>query len=186
MSSIREYVGTLFNVFFRWWWAAITGVFTIIGVFLAPEQGITLSRIGLGLIIFFGLTLAFLSISVVATSWRWYLAGGVFPTVVGFVPEKKGETALTVIVQSDPHILSSGTYLALFRVTQYGIESCAAVLEVKSKRNDGKGYQAEPVWISAVHKTALQKGEARLDDLRLRVVSRDVLSLVAKCVLEQS
>ena len=146
----------------------------------------TIGKIGIGIFIFLGFSLLFLVISVTVTSRQWYLAGGIFPKVISVIPEKSGETPLTLIVKSEPGMLSHGAYLALFRVTRHDVETCAAIFHITGERTDGKGLQAEPQWISPIHKTVLQKGEARLEDLRLRVVSRDVISLVEKCIKEES
>ena len=69
---LRRFVTELFSVFFRWWWAAITGVFTLLGAIAVPTAGITLGRYEVaGALFLFSFTL-FLTLSVVAVAWRWY------------------------------------------------------------------------------------------------------------------
>ena len=38
MGLVGSYLSALFSLFFRWWWAAVTGVFTIIGVLMTPME----------------------------------------------------------------------------------------------------------------------------------------------------
>ena len=64
-----------------------------------------------------------------------------------------------------------------------GVEACAAVLEITADRTDGR-LQAEPRWISSIHKTALQTGRVRKDDLSVRVLPASARALVERCVRE--
>ena len=186
MYSLGRYFSAIFSIFFRWWWAAITGTFTIIGFILTANEGITLTRYAFSIMVFVGFCLLFLVISITIVSWRWFRIGGVFPRVVSIIPEKPGNNALTLIVQSDQARLSEGSFWALYLINKYNIEISAAVFEITTQRTDGNGFQAEPRWISPVHKTSFQKGEIKLEDIKLRFVSKEALQLVEKCIREDS
>lgn len=184
MGSIRGYLGGLISVFFRWWWAALTGLASILGVLLASEAGITVNRLGITLLIFGFSFLLFLVISLMVTSWEWYKRG-VHPFVTQIISDRTADPPLTFVVAADHQMLSVGTQLALFRITNQDIEVCAAILTVKSCRTDGKGFQAEPLWISPMHKTDFQKRQVRCTDLRLRVISGEIFDVVERYVREQ-
>jgi hypothetical protein len=183
-TMISRYLGELFSVFYRWWWGAITGIFTLLSVVAAPESGITIGRAEVGIVLFLFLTLFFLVISLITVSWRWYAKVGVHPTVREVFPEQRGSTALTFVVQPGTELIPLGSYLALFRLTEHGVEACAAVLQVISDRTDGQGLQAEVRWMSAHHRPVFQKGQVNKNSLRVRVVNGEALTLVEKCVKE--
>ena len=96
-----------------------------------------------------------------------------------------GENELTLVFLAEPDILAHGSYLALFRVMGYDVEKCAGIFQITGQRADGKGFQAEPKWIAAIHKNALQMNEVKLEDIRLRIVSKEVVSLIEKCIREE-
>ena len=66
------YLGTLMSPFFRWWWALITGVATLLAFFALKTNGLTLSgtQVALAVLIFF--SLVFLMLSVVSQGFKWY------------------------------------------------------------------------------------------------------------------
>jgi hypothetical protein len=182
---IMRYIRELFEVFFRWWWAVVTGLFTILGPLLTPPTGVLLTRFQIAVLVFVLSVLGFLVVSVISTSWGWYIKACTHPVLVELVPEQPGQTALTFLVASAALPLPPGSLLAVFRLMEHGVEVCAAVLEVGAERTDGRGFQAVPRWISALHQTALQRNQVKKDDLRLRLVSAEPLLLVEKCIREQ-
>jgi hypothetical protein len=181
----KTYLTALLSVFFRWWWAALTGVLTIVAFFATPPEGLSVSGAVLAITSLTFLTLAFLTLSTLVVSWRWFSESGMHPVVERIVSSHSTGGQITFVVKSLSFPIGPGTFLALFRVSEYDIEACAAVLEVVAERKDGKGHQAEPRWISDAHKLPLQKGTVKADDLRLRVVSREVLDLVARCAKDE-
>ncbi|MEP7126360.1 MAG: hypothetical protein ABJE95_35840 [Byssovorax sp.] len=182
---ILRYFQALFSVFFRWWWAVITGIFTILVPMLTPAAGITLTPIRLGVLLFVLSTLVFLLLSVISASWGWYTKGRTHPVLVELVPEQPGQTPLTFVVASEGDPLPPGSLLAVFRMMDHGVEVCAAVLEVRAERTDGGGLQAEPKWISALHQNALQQNKVKKNNLKLRLVDAGPLALVEKCIQEK-
>jgi hypothetical protein len=87
---------------------------------------------------------------------------------------------LRVEVQPGTEPIPLGSCLALFRLTEHGVEACAAVLQVISDRPDGQGLQAEVRWMSAHHRPVFQKGQVNKNSLRVRVVNGEALTLVEK------
>src|SRR5258708_25946873 len=67
-----SYFGFLFQPFFRWWWAAVTGFASIFGVLVTPQQGLVLKPSTVALIIFAAFTLAFLTLSTLIQGWKLY------------------------------------------------------------------------------------------------------------------
>ena len=181
---LRRFVTELFSVFFRWWWAAITGVFTLLGAIAVPTAGITLGRYEVaGALFLFSFTL-FLTLSVVAVAWRWYARIESRPVVRDLIPEQPNRAPMTIVVEPGTEPLPAGSQLALYRITELGAEACVAVLEVTTERKDGLGLQAEARWISSMHKAPLQRGNVRKDDLRLRPIHGDAIALVVRCLQE--
>jgi hypothetical protein len=182
---IIRYVRALFTPFFRWWWAALTGFFTIVGSVAAFNDPIVVGPVLAAALVFLVFTLLFLVLSAVAVSYRWYCVS-VHPDVVRVVPEKTGESAhpLTFVIRPGPEPLPVGSLLALFRTEPYGVEVCAAILEVKGERVDGDGFQAEPRWMSPSHKTDVQRGKVSVHDLRVRAFSGQVVSFIENSLRE--
>ena len=89
----------LLSVFFNWWWAAVTGVATVIGFFgMLPT--ITLGRTALAVMLFFGLTLLFLTLSVTVQGYAWYRDGHRSPTVVACTPPESAREPEVFKIQS--------------------------------------------------------------------------------------
>jgi len=67
-----KYLGTLMSPFFRWWWALITGIATLLSFFAWKTNGLTLSGTQVALAVLILLSLLFLMLSVVRQSFKWY------------------------------------------------------------------------------------------------------------------
>jgi hypothetical protein len=179
-----QYLHSIFSVFFRWWWAVLTGVFTILTPIFLPS-GVSVGPKGLAVTIFIFLTLAFIALSTTVASWNWFASAECKPTLTELVPaQPKTKTPLTFIVRPEVIPLSPGNLLAVFRQLDHGVEVCAAILEVKSKRTNGTDWQAEAKWISALHQTALQANQVQRSNLRLKVIDGEAVALVEKCTRE--
>src|SRR5262245_50692730 len=70
--GLANYFAFLFQPFFRWWWAVITGFASIISLLVTPQSGFVLGQAGVALITFLVLTLAFLTLSTTLQGWQLY------------------------------------------------------------------------------------------------------------------
>jgi hypothetical protein len=71
-SASWSFIRLIFGSFFRWWWVAITGAASIVGGSFLPASGISLSPPILGLLIFLGSALLFLTVTTVYQGWIIY------------------------------------------------------------------------------------------------------------------
>lgn len=184
---VGRYIAALLSVFFKWWWAALTGVFTIAGALHAFNNPvtITLGPLAMGSLLFIVGTVTFALFSVLTMSWRWYCASAPDPKVTQVIPEKVGKSPNPMIFLLAPGAepLPAGSVVVVFRHMSYGAEACAAVLDVKDTGQDGT-LKAQPRWISDMHKRDFQRGEVRISDIYARRVSGEFLSFLEKCIKE--
>src|SRR4051812_28800239 len=67
-----KYFSFLVGPFFRWWWALITGLGTLLSYKLTPDSGWRLGPIGVLLLTVLGFTLSFLTLSVAYQGWQLF------------------------------------------------------------------------------------------------------------------
>ncbi len=184
---ILKYFSEIFSVFYRWWWAALTGVFSLLGALYVFEEPVSISPWLAAIYIFIICSMSFLAISLLVVSWKWYISVGAKPCVNRVIPEQLGADSnpLTFVIDPGPVPLLPSSYLALFYSTEHGNEVCAAVLEVRSVRNDGKGVQAEAKWISPPHRSRLQSGDVAVNKLHLRVLDGAAVAFIIKAIMEE-
>ena len=70
--KFSAYLAFLFQPFFRWWWAAVTGFASIFSVLVTPQSGLVLNSATVAVIIFVGFTMAFLTVSTLVQGWDLY------------------------------------------------------------------------------------------------------------------
>lgn len=164
--SFARFLRQLFGAFFKWWWAAITGVASILSWLGAPETRLTIPRPFVAIIIFLVLALIFFATTSIAQSYRWFIQSEVHPTIVRVVPGKANEQTIFVINARD-RPLAAGTLLAVHRDVA-GKEVCCAILRLNRARQDGGGDQCEAIWISDGHLRDLTQGKVSLASLHVR------------------
>ncbi len=144
--NIPTYLGWIFRVFFRWWWAALSGTASIAALFWTPQSGITLSNIAVTAMIFVVLTLSFLTVSVLVQGWALYWDRGHQPEVVSIRRSKDlGSDWIFVI---NGYLQESGGALIEVRRLLEDTEVPFALVRVVGITE--KGYcQAVPIWLSA-------------------------------------
>ena len=69
---ISEYLGWLFQPFFRWWWAAVSGTASIITLWGMPQSGVTFSNATAAIMVLIVSTMTFLTFSVLKQGWSLY------------------------------------------------------------------------------------------------------------------
>ena len=143
--NIPTYLGWIFRVFFRWWWAALSGTASIVALFWTPQSGITLSNIAVTAMIFVVLTLSFLTVSVLVQGWALYWDRGHQPEVVSIRRSKDlGSDWIFVI---NGYLQESGGALIEVRRLLEDTEVPFALVRVVGITEKGY-YQAVPIWLS--------------------------------------
>ena len=158
--DITAYVTHLLQPFFKWWWAAFTGVLTILGFFGAPDS-LTISRLAFAAVLLWVLTGTFLTASVVVQGYGWYRLGQ-GPRVVSCAPS--ASTADPAVFQVKSSLaLEPGQVMSVLRTTSHGT-GCLGMVKVE-RRLGGLNYQCRPLWLAPIHKQALAEGRVHVAEL---------------------
>jgi hypothetical protein len=163
--TLANYLVWLFNPFFRWWWAALTGAVTLMGFVWTPNAGFNLSRPVFLLLIFTFLSVTFLALSTVTQGWRLYFQR-THPLRVLEARRAKDFNSDLLFVLSG-HLEESGGALLEIRRSLENAELPFCVVKVVGSTAEGH-YQAIPVWISPGHLRAFTRHEFEARDLRVR------------------
>lgn len=160
--TLRNYISSILSGFFRWWWASLTGVASIVGLFVAPESGLILGRIALSILILVFSVLFFLTVSVLYHGW-------------GIYKNRRGELRIADYVDN-PDEGSKGIFLIesagdlqrgdVLEVRAYDgeVEIGISVAEITNKNTRGQ-HQCIPLWISSDHQRKLKSGEMSVNQL---------------------
>ena len=148
--NIPTYLGWIFRVFFRWWWAVLTGTASIVPLFWIPQSGIILSNITVTATIFVVLTLAFLTVSVLVQAWSLYWDRNRQPEVVSISRSRSKDLGSDWIFVIDGHLRESNGVLIEVRRLLEDTEVPFALVKVVEKTGQGY-YQAVPIWLSPGH-----------------------------------
>lgn len=146
--SITEYLKWVFQPFFRWWWAAITGSASIAAFFGTPKSGVMISNIGVFIIIFLSFTLIFLTISVIIQGWLLFWDKNRQLKLVS-VRRSNDLSSDWIFVISGYLRESNGTLIEISRPLE-DTEVPFAIVKVVGTTDKGY-YQAIPIWISPGH-----------------------------------
>lgn len=157
----KGFADLLFGSFFRWWWAVITGVASILGLALISDS----IRIGRGLLtvlILFGSALLFLCISMLHQGWSLYRNRLVAPKLLRFHELEKPGAQFVCLVDSVPD--EAQGKIAQLKRTINGVEVPFAVIEFADRNADGHVH-AGIIWISPGHLKDLQSNQFALADV---------------------
>jgi hypothetical protein len=86
MMELVRYIRALTQPFFRWWWALLTGVATLLSFFQWQQKGMNLSGVTVALSVCLVLTLLFFVGSVVTQGFGWHTQSQRQPVVVACTP----------------------------------------------------------------------------------------------------
>ncbi len=164
---VWSYVRDLLDLFARWWWAAITGVASILSWLAIPSEGISVSPTTIALFVFGAMALVFLTASAMIRGYRWYV-NGVQPRLARFIPASETDETVpcTFVVDFRPGSARPGYLLCLYR-NVVGEDVCIAVLQLDRVLHDGRG-QCVPLWISPGHLNELSQSRVDIGALRVR------------------
>ncbi len=164
--DVVRYLGALTRPFFRWWWALITGLATLLSYFTLQATGVSLTAAQAAMGVFGTLTLAFFAVSVMVEGFGWYRQAHRQPTVVSCTPadaESSPEVfQLTSVLPLDP-----GQVISLLRAVGDRVV-CMGMLKVE--RLIGERYQCVPLWIAAIHRQDLKQGKIQVAHLSASVL----------------
>lgn len=156
--GIGSYIAWISQPFFRWWWAVITGVVTLIA-FLWTDQGMTVPRFGVLIAVVGSSGLIFLTFSVLVQGWLLYSdRTGLFEVVALQKNKNRDLGSDWVLVLRGPIELPTGRILQVTRKLYDGVEVPFAIVKTSGKTASGL-YQSVPIWLSSGHLNDFKKHE---------------------------
>lgn len=147
-SIISEYLGWLFQPFFRWWWAVVSGTASIVALLGTPPSGITLSNITAAIMVLFVSALVFLTFSVLVQGWSLYWDRNRRLEIVS-IRRARDFGADWIFVMRGYLQASIGALVEIRRPLE-GTEVPFAIVRVVETTEKGD-HQAVPIWISPGH-----------------------------------
>ncbi len=153
--GLTSYLKFLFDPFFKWWWAAITGLASILGLLITPKTGVTLSQPAVFALTFCSMGMLFLVVTTVSRGWELYKYRFPEMTVVAMQKSKEFGGEFVVVIRSATE-LTRGMIVELRRPLEYA-EVPFALVEIKDQTSNGN-YQALPIWSATNHKERLFRG----------------------------
>lgn len=165
---ILAYIKDLFKVFFKWWWAVITAIATFLPLFTLPDN-LVIRKVLIVFVIFVFCLLIFITVSVVAQGYTWFVGSHNAPRVGSCLPavaagQEQDQTDKVIIVSS-VHDLEIGQVLTVFRETNRGI-GCFGIFRVDRRLSSHSDqYQCLPLWIAPIHKRDLSNDQVQVSQL---------------------
>jgi hypothetical protein len=145
-TSLSSYLSWLTAPFFRWWWAAVTGVVSLIAFVWTPKS-VNISKPVLLAILLLASTLLFLALTVTVQGWRLYVSRSRFE-ILNFLRDKNKELGFEWIMTfKGPPSVDVDRVLQVNRLFDDGRVIPFAIVKVLGL-NDNSIYQAGPVWLS--------------------------------------
>ena len=155
-QGVGPYLAWLSRPFFRWWWAVITGVVTLIAFGWSP-QGVTVPRVGVLVAVVAGSALLFLTLAVLGQGWRLYLDRTRPFEVVALQKVKNRDLGSDwVLVLQGRSDVDVGCILQVSRRLHDGVEVPFAIVKTSGKNASGL-YQSVPIWLSPGHLNDFKK-----------------------------
>ena len=142
------FLSWLFDPFFRWWWALITGTASFLAFVWTPPEGVTIGRTGMLLLFFAGFSLVFFVVSVVVQGYQLFRERYKDMEVVAV--QKATEPGAELIFILRGYLRDASGLLVEIRRPLGDVEVPFAIVRVTGATSKGL-YQAVPVWVSAGH-----------------------------------
>jgi hypothetical protein len=142
------YLTFLFQPFFRWWWAAVTGFASIFGVLVTPQSGLLLRPPSVAVIIFVVFTMAFLTLSIFVQGWDLYRKRHTDLRVTEIQKTKEYGGEYITALRGDLEV-PVGALVELRRPVGEN-EVLFALVEVRNRTTRGN-YVGVPIWTSPGH-----------------------------------
>lgn len=157
-QGVGQYIAWLSRPFFRWWWAVITGVVTLVAFAWTPQE-VTVPRVGLLLAVVVVSGLLFLTLTVLVQGWRLHLDRMRPFEVVSLQKDRNRDLGSEwVIVLRGSASLDAGCILQINRRLPDGVEVPFAIVKDSGKNASGD-HQSIPLWLSPAHLNDFKKHE---------------------------
>ncbi len=143
-QTFIHYIGWLLGPFFRWWWAAITGIVGLIAFSWTPSSVEISKPIILLLLLLLSATL-FLTATVAAQGWKLYSEKSSFRVISLNKVEREQFDCEWIVIFEGPPGIQVDWVLQVDRRFEEGVVSPFAVIRVLSKISECT-YQAASVW----------------------------------------
>lgn len=171
-----EYLGFLFQPFFRWWWAAVTGFASIFGVLVTPQSGFALKPPVVASLTFCSMTMAFLTLSTLTQGWKLYRKRFAELRVSTLQKTRDYGGDYVAMLCGDMDI-PAGTLMELRRPMGEA-DTLFALVEIRNRAMQGN-YLCVPVWTSPGQQRDLSGGKFLVSDLLVvPYVQRDTLGRI--------
>lgn len=163
LSMPSSYLRFLFSPFFRYWWAALTGCASILAIYITPSQGITVSGAAAMTTTFIGLTLIFLTLSVLSQGWQLYMSRLEELRVSSFERNREVQEGWVFVLDGNID-LAIGTVIDVHK--RAGVaEVPLALVRIVAKNSSG-AYQATPIGkINPTHLKEYSAGGLKPEDM---------------------
>lgn len=142
-----SYIVWLLGPFFRWWWAAVTGVIGLIAFAWTPAS-VEVSKPILLLILLLASALLFLSATVVTQGWKLYSERSIF-RVVSLTRVEEGDFDCEwILIFEGPPGIQVDWILQVDRKFDDGRIAPFAIIKVLAQTSECT-YQAASVWLKS-------------------------------------
>ena len=166
MPTFGSYLRYLTAPFFRAWWAAITGVASVLSIYLAHTWSIALTAPLAVTLTFVILTLVFLVLSVVAQGWHLFVARDAGLRVTSFDRSRDVAEGWILVLEGSVDV-AVGAVVDIHKRSG-AAEVPLALVKVTGKNSNG-AYQATPIGrINPAHIREHSAGGLKSSDLVVR------------------
>lgn len=164
--TFSAYLRYLTAPFFRTWWAVLTGLASLLSLYIAHTWSITLSAPAATTLTFVIFTMGFFVLSVVAQGWHLFAGQASGLIVTQFDRSRDVEEGWYLVISGNTE-LSVGSVFDVFKRVG-SAEVPLALARVTARNSDGT-YQAAPVGrINPAHAREHASGRLRPGDLVVR------------------
>ena len=162
---LSGYLGWLFRPFFRWWWAAVSGIVSIVALLGTPESGVVLSNSIAAIVVLSGSVIVFLTLSVMMQGWSLYRGNNRSLEVISIRKARDFDGDWIFVISG--HLSESTGTLVEIRRPLEDTEVPFAVVRIVGTTEEGY-HQAVPIWISPGHQRDFNRHEFAARTLRAR------------------
>jgi hypothetical protein len=159
--EVLRYLASLTRPFFLWWWAAITGVATLLSFFEWRSAGMHLSGTAVAIVVGTFFTVVFFAASVIVQGLGWYTQSHRQPVIVKCTAADR-ESSVEIFQLTSVLPLEPGQVISLLRTLDDRV-FCIGMLKVE--RVASNRYQCVPLWIAPGSRQDLKQGRLPLTHL---------------------
>lgn len=163
--TFMRYIGWLFGPFFRWWWAAFTGIIGLIAFAWTPSS-ILISKSVLLLLLLVVSALFFLSATVATQGWKLFSERSIF-RIVSLTRVEEGEFDCEwIVIFEGPPGIQVDWILQVDRKFDDGRVASFAIIKVLNRLSECT-YQAASVWLKSGFMSDYQKNRFTVRNLAI-------------------